>query len=98
MEKAESYEEVFAKIEAATGITDINFLVKKFIQQEEKNFTLFKFVNEMSNEIENLQTQIEEMEGEIEKNRGTGTNPDNSKKKNLKELEEKLSKTEIKAA
>jgi hypothetical protein len=54
LEKAESYEEAFAKIEAATGIHDIDVLVKNFIQAEEKNFTLFKFVNELSNEIENL--------------------------------------------
>ena len=56
MEKAESYEEAFAKIEAATGIHDIDVLVQNFIQAEEKNFTLFKFVNELSNEIENLET------------------------------------------
>ena len=62
MEKAESYEEVFAKIEAATGISDIDLLVKRFITAEEKNFTLFKFVNEMSNEIENLEIQITDME------------------------------------
>ena len=55
LEKAESYEEAFAKIEAATGIHDIDVLVKNFIQAEEKNFTLFKFVNELSNEIENLE-------------------------------------------
>ena len=55
LEKAESYEEAFAKIEAATGIHDIDLLVKNFIQAEEKNFTLFKFVNELSNEIENLE-------------------------------------------
>lgn len=31
LEKAESYEEAFAKIEAATGIHDIDILVKNFI-------------------------------------------------------------------
>ncbi len=56
LEKAESYEEAFAKIEAATGIHDIDVLVKNFISAEEKNFALFKFVNELSNEIENLES------------------------------------------
>jgi hypothetical protein len=70
MEKAESYEEAFAKIEAATDIHDIDVLVDNFIQAEEKNFTLFKFVNELSNEIENLETQINEMQIEIDKNKG----------------------------
>ena len=70
LEKAESYEEAFAKIEAATGIHDIDILVKNFIIAEEKNFTLFKFVNELSNEIENLEQQIAEMQQEIERYRG----------------------------
>lgn len=97
IEKAESYEEAFAKIEAATGIHDIDLLVKNFIQAEEKNFTLFKFVNELSNEIENLEQQINEMHIELEKSRGQGTTTDHQRKKALKDLEEKLSKTEMKA-
>lgn len=97
LEKAESYEEAFAKIEAATGIHDIDVLVKNFIQAEEKNFALFKFVNELSNEIENLETQINEMQIEIDRNRGHGSTTDLSKKRALKDLEEKLSKTEMKA-
>jgi coiled-coil domain-containing protein 63/114 len=97
LEKAESYEEAFAKIEAATGIHDIDVLVKNFIQAEEKNFTLFKFVNELSNEIENLEQQINDMHSEIDRNKGSGATTDNQRKKALKELEERLSKTEMKA-
>ena len=72
LEKAESYEEAFAKIEAATGIHDIDKLVQNFIQAEENNFALFKFVNDLSNEIEVLEAQISEMSEELEKNRGQG--------------------------
>ena len=97
LEKAESYEEAFAKIEAATGIHDIDRLVQNFIQAEENNFALFKFVNDLSNEIEVLESQISEMQEELEKNRGQGQSTDNNRKKILKELEEKLSKTEMKA-
>ena len=97
LEKAESFEEAFAKIEAATGIHDIDLLVKNFIQAEEKNFTLFKFVNELSNEIENLEQQITEMQIELEKSKGQGSTTDHQRKKALKDLEEKLSKTEMKA-
>ena len=97
LEKAESYEEAFAKIEAATGIHDIDVLVKNFIQAEEKNFALFKFVNELSNEIENLEAQINEMQIEVDRNRGSGTSTDFQRKRALKDLEEKLSKTEMKA-
>jgi hypothetical protein len=37
------------------------------------------------------------MQLEIERYRGQGANTDNQRKKTLKELEEKLSKTEMKA-
>lgn len=72
-------------------------LVKNFIQAEEKNFALFKFVNELSNEIENLEAQINEMQIEIDRNRGQGSSTDYQRKRALKDLEEKLSKTEMKA-
>ena len=95
--KAESYEEAFAKIEAATGIHDIDKVVHNFIQAEENNFALFKFVNDLSNEIEILESQISEMQEELERNRGAGQSTDNHRRRILKELEEKLSKTEMKA-
>lgn len=70
MEKIESYEEAFAKIEAATGIHDIDELVTNFITAEEKNFGLFKFVNDLSNDIESLEVQISDMKSEIERYKG----------------------------
>jgi hypothetical protein len=39
LDKVETYEEAFAKIEAATGIHDIDTLVTNFIQAEEKVVT-----------------------------------------------------------
>ena len=50
-ERVQTYQEHFAKIQAATGIADIDKLVSNFIQAEERNFTLFKYVNELSNNI-----------------------------------------------
>merc|ERR1712232_122474 len=46
-EKVQSYEEAFAKIQAATGITDIEELVRRFIEAEDKNFSLFNYVNQL---------------------------------------------------
>ena len=60
-QKIQSFEEAFSKIMNATGISDLDLLVKTFIQGEEKNFALFKFVNELNSEIENYETQIFEM-------------------------------------
>ena len=96
-ERVRSYEEAFTKIQSATQIRDINELVNSFIQAEEKNFTLFRFVNEVSNDIENLESQIQEMQLEIESFKGRDIGVNSQRKKQLKELEEKLDKYENKA-
>ena len=57
----QSYEAAFQTIKEATGIEDIDLLVTKFIEVEDKNFALFNYVNELNNEIEQLQEQINEV-------------------------------------
>ena len=91
-QKISNYEEAFTKIMAATGISDLQKLVKMFIQNEEKNFTLFKFVNELNSEIDNFETQIFEMQSEIDTNLAVG-GQDSQKRRLIKELEKKLSVT-----
>lgn len=44
-----------------TGEEDLDLLVQRFIETEDKNFALFNFVNEQNNEIETLHEQIEEV-------------------------------------
>jgi len=97
MEKVQSYEEAFAKIQKATKITDIDKLVQTFINAEDQNFSLFNYVNDLSNEIEKLEESISEIKGEIQKYQGHGANSDNQRKKILSDLENKLNKTETKA-
>jgi coiled-coil domain-containing protein 63/114 len=77
---------------SATGITDINQLTKTFIQAEEKNFALFKFVNELNSEIESFETQIFEMQCQIDRNLAEG-GEDSQKRKAIKEMEKTLTKT-----
>ena len=97
LEKVQSYEEAFERIKQATGITEIDELVTTFIDAEEQNFSLFNYVNELNNEIEKLEVQITEIKAEIEKYRGQGVNTENQRKKILKDLEDKLQKTEAKS-
>ena len=52
LERIQNFEEAFNKIKGATGITDIEELVRTFIKNEEHNFSLFNYVNEQNNEIE----------------------------------------------
>jgi len=97
LEKVQSYEEAFAKIQEATGISDIDELVTTFINAEDQNFALFNYVNELNSECEKLEEQIADIKSEIEKYKGQGLNTDNQRKKILKDLEERLHKTEAKA-
>ena len=61
-----SYEEAFTKIEEATGVKDVDKLVENFIQAEERNFKMFKFVNQQSDDIEALENQISSIQSEID--------------------------------
>ena len=90
MELVQNFEEAFDKMVAATGITDIEGLVRTFIQNEDHNFSLFNYVNEQNNEIEKLQEQIQLL-GAEEKEFAVESGDDfHEHKQALKELESKL--------
>ena len=44
-----------------TGEEDLDLLVNRFIEVEDKNFALFNYVNEQNNEIEALHDAIQEV-------------------------------------
>eukprot|EP00731_Ephydatia_muelleri_P014322 Em0008g42a len=83
-----SYEVAFEKIKAATGITDIDQLVHKFIEVEDQNFALFNYVNELNGDIELVQEQIQEIKEEIERFKSQGTEMEEKRKAILRQLEE----------
>merc|ERR1712066_1006047 len=89
-EKVTSYEEAFARIQAATGICDIDELVQNFMHAEDQNFTLFKYNNELSADIEKIEQQIADYKEEYTALSGSGTKKeDTDKVKMLETLEEK---------
>jgi len=92
-----SHEEAFEKIKAATGIHDIDELVKFFVEAEDENYSLFNYVNELNAELDKLESQVQDVKREIDKFKDSGQNKDTQKKKLLEELEEKLKKTERKS-
>ncbi|KAL5492038.1 hypothetical protein EMCRGX_G017427 [Ephydatia muelleri] len=85
-----SYEVAFEKIKAATGITDIDQLVHKFIEVEDQNFALFNYVNELNGDIELVQEQIQEIKEEIERFKSQGTEMEEKRKAILRQLEDEL--------
>jgi len=96
-EKIHSYEDALAKIQESTGVHDINEIVTRFLEAEEQNFSLFNYVNDINSEIERLEHSIAEMRNQIEKYRGQGMSTDTQRKKAIRDLEEKLTRTEKKA-
>eukprot|EP00941_MAST-03F_sp_MAST-3F-sp1_P006020 g6020.t1 len=90
-EKVQTYEEAFQQIQSCTGITDIEELVKTFIQNEDQNFSLFNYVNGQTHEIEKLEEQVEELEEE--KRKYTMNNTEDANQLLTKELTEKLENT-----
>lgn len=48
-----------------TGEDDVDVIVTNFIRRENQNFALFKYVNEINDEVEQLHDEIHNMQVEI---------------------------------
>lgn len=97
IEKVQNFEEAFNRIKAATGISDIEELVKTFIKNEDQNFSLFNYVNEQTNEIEKLEEQMQQLRDEEQKYTQESGDDVNQHKQLLKDLEIRLQATETMA-
>jgi hypothetical protein len=86
MEKVQSYEEAFTQIQKATQISDIDALVKQFIENEDQNFKMFNYLNELNMEIERGEEQLNELKQETEKYRGADKGAASQRKRLIKDL------------
>merc|ERR1719240_1478614 len=98
MEKVASYEEAFAKIQAATGISDIDVLVKQFIENEDQNFKMFNYLNELTIEIDKGEEAIAELKAESEKYKGQDKGAASQRKRLIRDLQERTTEVESKTA
>ena len=57
----ESYEAAFEKIREKTGKEEIDEIVVKFIEVEDKNFALYSYCSELSNKVEKLEDDIRDV-------------------------------------
>lgn len=85
----EAYETKFKEIEQITGEHDLDKLVERFIQVENKNYALFNFVNELNNQVELLQEQIDQIKTDMRQFEKQGIEMEEQRKRILKELEQK---------
>ncbi|XP_036415576.1 coiled-coil domain-containing protein 114 [Colossoma macropomum] len=96
-ETLETLEEVFQKIQKVTGEDDLEMLVSKFIQVEDKNFALFNYVNEQNTQAEALRDQINQTEEEMERFRVKGLQQEQEHHAALREVQEQQRDTESEA-
>lgn len=79
----------FVKIQVTTDIKKFPKLIEAFKDMEEKNFKMFKYVIDLSNQIEFLDHQISELREEKKKFEGKGDTNSLKKNRYLKELDDK---------
>jgi len=89
MERVQSYEDAFTQIQKATGISDIDTLVRNFIENEDQNFKMFNYLNELNQEIEKGEEQINELKQETEKYRGQDKGAASQRKRLIRDLDER---------
>lgn len=97
-ERVASHEEAFSRIQAATGVCDIDELVQNFLLAEDTNFSLFKYNNELSTDIEKIEEQIADYKEEFVMLSGSSNRKEDTEKaKLLESLEEKWNDIDKKA-
>lgn len=96
-ERVQNFEEAFNRIKAATGVTDVDELVRTFVKNEEQNFSLFNYVNEQTNEIEKLEEEIQQLRDEEHKYTQESGQDVNQHKLIVDDLQAKIRDTESQA-
>lgn len=94
MAKVQQYEEAFNSIKAATHLNDIDELVNEFVKAEAHNFSLYNYVKDLTQEMDELEEDIKRIREDIDKYRGHGVNNENNREKILDKLNKELAATE----
>lgn len=69
---------------------DVNKLIAYFIKQEEENFALFSYVNELNDELEGLQSRMAQLTIAIQDARITNEVTDQKQAETLEKLKREL--------
>ncbi|XP_070759479.1 coiled-coil domain-containing protein 114 [Enoplosus armatus] len=93
-ESLDALEEVFERIQTVTGEDNLDMLVTRFIQVEDRNFALFNFVNEQNNEAEALRDQISQIQAETAQFRVAGLQQEQDHRCLLRDIDERQKETE----
>ncbi|EKX39072.1 hypothetical protein GUITHDRAFT_165027 [Guillardia theta CCMP2712] len=91
----ENFERAFTQLQEATGLKDIDELVETFLEAENQNFKLFRFVNELNKEEERLTEEVNKIKREFSVENVSKN--DVKKLEYQKEIEEELARVQAKA-
>ena len=80
------------------GIEDTSELTDRFIETEDRNFSLFNLVNELNTNIESLKEQIARVEQQITEYNKQSEEMDKERTQKFKQLEVQLSRAEASAS
>lgn len=86
----EEYQATMQRIMKFSNEKDIEKLVQKFIKQEEENFALFNYVNELSHEVEALTDTVQQLENQIEEQRLINESKKNKEDESIEALTREL--------
>ncbi|XP_063709106.1 coiled-coil domain-containing protein 63 [Culicoides brevitarsis] len=82
----EEYEATMQRIKTFSNEKDVEKLVTKFIKQEEENFALFNYVNELSHEVEALTDTVQLLQEQIDEQREINESKKNKKDESIEAL------------
>ncbi|KAK0167325.1 hypothetical protein PV327_004740 [Microctonus hyperodae] len=95
--KIDSYTEILNLIKQFTGEDNIDKLTAHFLKQEEENFALFNYVNELNDELEGLQIRVAQLRDEIDKARALNIHRGDQQTETLEKLAKQLEEQTQKA-
>lgn len=97
--KIAAFTQILQTIKQFTGEQEIDKLTAHFVKQEEENFALFSYVNELNDELESLQARMEQLTVAIDDARALHVHRDQEQaetlEKIIKQLEEQTKLADV---
>lgn len=78
------------KIDRFPGEDEIDRLMTHFVKQEEENFALFSYVNELNDELEGLQARVGQLRVAIDEARALNTHRNEQQAQTLDRIAKQL--------
>ncbi|XP_043282011.1 coiled-coil domain-containing protein 63 [Venturia canescens] len=88
--KVAVYTDILKRVKEFTGEEEIDKLTSHFVKQEEENFALFNYVNELNDELEGLQSRVAQLRSAIDEARALNVHRGNQQAETLEKISKQL--------